>query len=102
MPSPTPTKIPASLPAPRVQVTRKVAEASITQVFLANDRISFLLAGPKTQVKDGKKVAKSKNGKATFSAKFMGLPKGSYQVIWELYRDGEEVQRSVPRTFRVK
>jgi hypothetical protein len=101
-PSATPTKLPASLPAPKVQVVKKTAELSVTQTFQAADRVKFLISGPKTQTKAGKRTKGPKNGKATYSAKFTGLTKGTYQASWELSRVGGGTQQSASKTFKVK
>ena len=101
-PSATPTKLPASLPAPKVQVVKKTAEVSVTQTFQAADRVRFFITGPKTQTKVGKRIKGPKSGKATFSAKFTGLTKGTYQATWELSRAGSGPNTSAAKTFRVK
>ena len=101
-PTPTPTKNPASLPAPKVQVVKKTAEVSVTQLFQAADRVRFFITGPKTQAKVGKRTKGPKGGKATFSAKFTGLTKGTYQATWELNREGSDAQQSASKTFKVK
>lgn len=101
-PSAIPTKVPASLPAPKVQVVKKTAELSVTQIFQAADRVKFLISGPKTQTKAGKRTKGPKNGKATFSAKFTGLTKGTYQATWELSQAGSGARASGAKTFRVK
>jgi hypothetical protein len=101
-PSPTPTKIPASLPAPKVQVVKKTAEVSVTQFFQAADRVRFFITGPKTQTRVGKRTKGPKSGKATFSVKFTGLTKGTYQATWELSRAGSGIQQGASRTFKIK
>jgi hypothetical protein len=101
-PTPTATKAPASLPAPKVQVVKKTAELSVTQIFQAADRVKFFISGPKNQTKVGKRTKVAKNGKATFSGKFTGLTKGTYQASWELVRVGGGTQQSASKTFKVK
>jgi hypothetical protein len=101
-PTPTPTKIPASVAALKVQVVKKTAAVSVTQVFKAADRVKFFITGPKTQTKVGKRTKGPKSGRSTFSAKFTGLTKGTYQATWELSRVGSDAQQSAPKTFKIK
>ncbi len=101
-PTPTPKKIPALLPAPKAPVVRKTAEVSVTQLFLAADRLKFFVAGPKIQTKVGKRTKGPKSGKASFSAKFTGLTKGTYQAAWELRRAESGARQSASKTFKIR
>ncbi|MFN4896955.1 MAG: integrin alpha [Pseudomonadota bacterium] len=102
-PTPTPAPTPNLLEAPRVKVAKGSAEVWVVGKFSTKDRVTFRITGPVNRSVRGQRIVVSKKkGTARFQTRFSKLPKGSYQVSWQVLWAGATSQQSSARTFNVK
>jgi hypothetical protein len=101
-PVPTSTPEVEPLTAPKIKVNKRTAELTAVGKFNQEDRVLFIIDGPRSSKKAGRKRKTARGGVSTYAAVFPNLKRGRYQAQWELQDKDGPARVSERRSFRVR